>query len=239
MSDTTETKTVPAGSPVTINVAAPAKTEKVAEPEQLAEAKRARREQREAAARAEGANEILKELGVKKSDRARMIEQIKDGRVKLAEVREELEAAKKASTEAKAEVDAFKPYKDQVEQLSNTLKKYADLEFAALPEPFQKALADMKLEDPKARLDMIEVWKKNGIITPAQAKEAVKEVKEAPKPAPIPSNTMATAPSVTSPAGPTMNHYEVWQQLSSSGQHFLAAQYFDAHSRKILEQRPK
>src|SRR6266852_6048000 len=123
-----------------------------------------------------------------------MIEEIKAGRLKLAQAKEEVE-------NAKAEVDAFKPFKDQVEQLTSTLKKYADQEFSTLPEPFQKALAAMKLDDPKARLDMIEVWKSTGVITATQAKEAKTEVKtEATATVTKPSNTMAAVPTANSPA---------------------------------------
>ncbi len=237
MSDELKVGTIPAGSPVTINLTQPAApapaTEKRAEPEQLAEAKKAKREAKLAAARDAGADEMLDKLGVKKSERARMVEEIKAGRLKLAQAKEEVVAAK-------TELDTLKPYKDQLEQITATLKKYADQEFSTLPEPFQKALAAMKLEDPKARLDMIEVWKSTGVITATQAKDATKDVKEtAAATAPKPSNTMAAASGAASPAGPVMNHYEHWKQLQTQGQPFLAAQYWNAHQIKILEQRPK
>jgi hypothetical protein len=232
---------IPAGSPVHINLNSPAP----AEPVQLREGKVSKREEALAEAKSQGANDVLKSLGIKKAERGRMIEAIRAGRMKLAEAKEEAAAAKQEVVAKTAEVDAFKPYKDQVEQLTGKLKEYADQEFGTLPEAFQKTLVDMKLDDPAARLDMIKVWKKNGVITAAQAQAATTAVtSEAAKPASAagtkPSNTMAQTPAdVKTIPGPAANHYEQWKQLTDSNQHFLAAQYFQAHQIKILEQLPK
>ncbi len=219
---------IPAGSPVNINLsAAPAAPVE-------SESKSAKREAQLSEAKTQGANEVLKGLGVKKAERARMIEEIRGGRMKLAEAKQEAEEAKAQVAAKAAEVDAFKPYKDQVDQLTGALKKYADAEFAALPEAFQKVIVDMKLDEPNKRLEMIEILKRNGAVAATAAPTPT------PAPAVKPSNTMAQTPAeIKTPAGPAANHYEQWKQLSESNQHYLAAQYFNAHQIKILEQRPK
>lgn len=233
-----ETVQIPAGSPVNINLGSPAPAV-IAEPSQLREGREAKRDEK---AKAEGVNDVLKALGVKKDARSRMLEEIKGGRVKLAEIKAELVQTKAKVEEKVAEVDAFKPYKDQVESLSNTLKEYADAEFAALPEEFQKFLVDMKTEDPKARLDAIKSLKKSGALTAGQAKTATEAVKDETKgeKKTQSSNTLGQSPNdVKTPTGPAQNHYEQWKQLTDSNQHFLAAQYMQVHQNKILEQMPK
>lgn len=235
-------KVVPAGTPIIINTTAPAKAD---EPSQLRDG-REKREAELAEARSKGANDILKSLGVKKSERARLVEEIKAGRMKIAEVKQEAEAAKTQAAAAQAEADAFKPYKDQVDQLTQALREYADAEFAQLPEPLQKSIVDMKLDDPRQRLDMIKVFKKNGVLgmKPAEATAGNSQVTEQAKPAetkkPNPSTTMATTPKgADAPGGQSMNYYETWRQLKDGGQDFLAAQYLNLHMVKIMEQRPK
>jgi hypothetical protein len=239
-------KVVPAGTPIIINTSAPAKSD---EPSQLRDG-REKREAELAEARSKGANDILKSLGVKKSERARLVEEIKAGRMKIAEVKQEAEAAKTQAAEAKAEADAFKPYKDQVDQLTQALREYADAEFAQLPEPLQKSIVDMKLDDPRQRLDMIKVFKKNGVIglkpseaTGGNSQVATEKKTETPKAEakkPNPSTTMASSPKGSdAPGGQSLNYYETWRQLKDSGQDFLAAQYLNLHMVKVMEQRPK
>lgn len=223
---------IPAGSPVNINLGAAAPAAPVVE----SESKSAKREAAEAKAKAQGQNEVLKALGVKKSERARVLEEVKAGRIKLAETKAELEDARAQAAAATQQVDAFKPYKDQVEQLTGALKEYADAEFSALPEAFQKTLVEMKLDDPRQRLDMIKVFKKTGILG---ATQAAKTDEAATKKTVSPSTTMAAAPNAKdSPSGQALNYYEQWKRLTDSGQSFLAAQYMNVHMQKIIDQRP-
>lgn len=206
------------------------------------ESRREKRESKIAEAKMEGANEVLKSLGVKKSERARMIEEIRGGRMKLAEAKDAAAAANQAAAkidaDAQAQADAFKPWKDQVEQLSSALKEYADAEFSALPEPFQKTIVEMKLDDPQKRLDMIKVFKKTGVLGATSATKTDETAPVAKKP-PAPSTTMATTPGAKdSPTGQAMNYYEQWKAMSDRGEHYLAAQYMNVYSQKIMEQRP-
>lgn len=241
MADENKTS-VPAGSTIIINASEKSKAD---EPSQLRDG-REKREAELAEARSKGANDILKSLGVKKSERARLVEEIKAGRMKIAEVKQEAEAAKTQAAAAQAEADAFKPYKDQVDQLTAALREYADGEFAQLPEPLQKSLVDMKLDDPRQRLDMIKVFKKNGVLDSMKPSEAtagnsqVQTEKKTEAKKPNPSNTMATPPKGSdAPGGQSLNYYETWRNLKDSGQDFLAAQYLNLHMGKIMEQRPK
>jgi hypothetical protein len=180
-----------------------------------------------------GANQVLKGLGVKKSERERVLEDLKAGRLELAQKKQELadakaaaEAEKAKATKATQTAESLKPYQDR-------LKKYADQEFAQLPEPYQKTLADMGIEDPMRRLDTIEMWRKNGVL---QAAASAAEAK--PAAPPKTSSTMANVtPPAPAPAG-DKNHFEQWKALKDSGQTVLAAQYYAAYSRKIIEQRP-
>lgn len=207
------------------------------------DARREKRESKIADAKAEGANEVLKSLGVKKSERSRMIEEIRGGRMKLAEAKDAAAAANQAAAkldaESQAQADAFKPWKDQVEQLTGALKEYADAEFNALPEAFQKTIVEMKLDDPQKRLDMIKVFKKTGVLGGATQAAKTEETAPAAKKTPAPSTTMATPPGAKdSPAGQALNYYEQWKAMSDRGEHYLAAQYMNAYSQKIMEQRP-
>lgn len=238
-----ETKPVPAAAPAPAPAAAPsaAPAPSKAGKADLAEAlrdvlkpsKREKQAARVAEAEARGQNEVLKGLGVKKSERARMLEEIKAGRIELAEKKKEAVEAKAQVAAKAAEVDALKPYQER-------MKKYADAEFESLPEKYQKALAEMKIDDPMRRLDMIELWKRTGVIeAPAATKEATKPGATTTAPTAKPSSTLAAAaPPAASPL-PTLNHYETWKQMKDSGQTFMAAQYLEAHQKKILEQRPK
>lgn len=242
---------IPAGTPIIINAvpAAPAPTP-AAEPTQLREG-RERRESELAEARAKGANEVLKGLGVPKSDRARMIEEIRAGRVKVAVAQETAAAANQVAAQVDAQAQAATAAQEaaakEAEALRASLKKYADQEFAALPETFQKTINEMKLDDPQKRLEMIDVFKRTGLLS-AAAGAAVKPADppaDASKPAAPasvvrpPSTTMAQQPAVTSPPGATMNYYETWKAMTDRGDHWLAAQYLHAHQVKILEQRPQ
>lgn len=235
MADQNQT-TVPAGSPIVINVppTASASAEKV----ESKESKREKREAKMAEAKAEGANEVLKSLGVKKRDRARLIEEVKAGRYKLAEQKEETKAAQEQATQAQAQVDALAPFKAQVEALTGKLKSYADAEFNALPEAFQKTIVEMKLDDPAARLDMINVFKRTGVLGAQTAATSATE-KPAEQKKAAPSTTMGQAPTNVAQTGQAFNHYETWKAMTDRGEDYIAAQYFNLHMRKILEQRPK
>lgn len=223
---------VPAGSTIVLNTTpAPAATEDK-------ESRSAKREAKIAEAKQEGANEVLKSLGVKKRDRARMIEEIRGGRVKLAEAKEETQAAQAQAAQAQAQVDALAPFKAQVEALTGKLKSYADAEFSALPEPFQKTIVEMKLDDPAARLDMINVFKRTGVLG-IKADEKPADAKPADQKKVAPSTTMGQAPTNVAQTGQAFNHYETWKAMTDRGEHFLAAQYFNLHMAKVLEQRPK
>lgn len=195
-----------------------------------------RRAERLAKAEAKGANEVLKTLGVKKSERARVMEELKAGKLKLAEAAAETADAKAKADQAAADAARAKGEMEKLTPYVERMKKYADSEYAALPEAFQKSLVDMKIEDPIARLDMIEIWKKNGALaaTAAAASPGAK-----PQATSKPSATMAAAtPPNASPVA-TLNYFEQWNQLKESGQAFAAAQFFQIHGKKILEQKPR
>lgn len=248
MSD--ENKVIPAGTPIIINTVPT--TPASAEPVQLREG-RERREAELAEAHAKGANEVLKGLGVKKSERARMIEEIRAGRVRLAEARDAAVAANQVAAQVDSDSAAIAAAqgaaKAEAEALRASLKKYADQEFAALPETFQKTINEMKLDDPQKRLEMIDVFKRTGLLSAAAgAATTATEAKPADaKPAapasvvkPVqPSTTLAQPPAATSPPGATLNYYETWKSMTDRGEHWLAAQYLQAHQVKILEQRPQ
>lgn len=240
-----ENKLIPAGTPIIINAvpqAAPTN-----EPAQLREG-RVRREDELAEAKAKGANEVLKGLGVAKSDRARMIEEIRAGRVRLAEAKEAAVAANQVAAQVDADAAAKAAAQEaatkEAESLRTSLKKYADQEFAALPESFQKTITEMKLDDPQKRLEMIDVFKRTGLLSAAlgQAAAPAVENKGAPPTVvapPAPSNTMAKPPATISAPGAALNYYETWKSMTDRGDHWLAAQYLHAHQAKILEQRPQ
>lgn len=231
--------------------------------EALREAIKPSKKERQAQIRAEaeekGANTVLKGLGVKKSERARMLEQIKDGKFQLSAAEEraqaataEAAAAKNAATSAAAEADALKP-------MVARLKKMADREFAALPEPLQKTLIAQKIDDPMQRLDQIEIWKETKVleafagqaaapaaptvppvVQPTADNKPVDGAPVIPQPkVPNPSNTLATGTPTPPKPSATLNHYEQWQEYKNSGQKMLAANFFKTHQAKILEQQPK
>lgn len=236
--------------PIVINVPptpAPSAPAASNEPPQLRDG-REKREADLAEARAKGANEVLKGLGVRKSERARMIEEIRAGRVKLAEAKDVAAAANQAAAQvddqAQAATAAQEAAAKEAEGLRTALKKYADQEFAALPESFQKTITEMKLDDPQKRLEMIDVFKRTGLLS-AAAGAAVEAAAGAAKPADAkpaekkPATTMAKPADQASPPGQAMNAYETWRAMTDRGEHWLAAQYLNAHQVQIFEQRPK
>jgi hypothetical protein len=192
--------------------------------EALAPTKKEREAGIKAKAEAKGANEVLKAAGVKKSDRARMLEELKAGRVELSAVKQQAAAAAAKVEAVTAEAAALTPYVDR-------MKKYADTEFAGLPESFQKTLAAMKLDDPMKRLDMIDLWRANGVL-PAGTAAAVVPVVESKGPANTTAATNPTAPK----NGATLTHAEQWKAMKAAGQDFAAAQFYNLHRTKISEQ---
>lgn len=238
--------TTQSAQPIIINV--PPTTATPSAPLEPVEAKRAKREARIAEAKSEGANEVLKSLGVKKRERARILEEVKAGRMKLAEAKEVASTANQVAVQATTAVsDASKATdaaKAEAETLRTTLKKYADAEFAALPESFQKAIVEMKLDDPQKRLDAIDVFKRTGVLAAgvsaaAAASSTTTETKvETKTETKKPSTTLATPPDQRSPAGASLNYYETWKAMSDRGETWLAAQYLHANQVKILAQRP-
>lgn len=232
----------PNTQPIIVNL--PPQALAPAAPVETTEAKRAKREARIAEAKVEGQNEILKSLGVKKRERGRVLEEVKAGRVKLAEAKEAAATANQVVAQvdaaAAAAAAAQEASKAEADSLRTVLKKYADAEFAALPESFQKAIVEMKLDDPQKRLDAIDVFKRTGLLSAGvSAAAAATQTTATEKPTEKkPSTTMATPPAQTSPTGASLNYYETWKAMTNRGEHYVAAQYLHAHQMKILEQRP-
>lgn len=185
-----------------------------------------KRAERLAKAEAKGANEVLKGLGVKKSERARMLEEIKTGKVTIAEAKKQAEDATAKAQAATAELDAIKPYRD-------ALKEFADATFAELPESAQRFIAAQKVEDPIARMQLIKTMRETGMLSAAQAKDA------ATKPESKGASTTIAAPNPVPPkSGPTLNYYEQWQALKAAGDKLGAAAFRRQYGVKIDEQTP-
>jgi hypothetical protein len=234
MADESAPVATPAPAPVSAPAAQASKSESLIEGlrELVKPSKREKEAELKAKAEAKGANTVLKGLGVKKSDRARMIEEIKEGRLEIAKRREETAAALAVAATAKQEVDKTKAEASALTPYVELAKRVADQEFAALPESFQKSLADMKIEEPLARMEMISIWKKNGVISGAAAAP-----KADPK-APNPATTMAVGNPAAAKTGATLNHYEQWQALRSAGDKMGAAAFRKQFAIKIDEQTP-
>ena len=173
-------------------------------------------------AEARGANALMKDLGVKKSERARMMEEIKAGKVALNARQQEAAEAKAEAAEAKAAVEKANPYVER-------MKLVADAEYESLPESFQKSLTDMSIEDPLERLRMIDIWKKNGALQGAPSTTSVMG-KATTKPA----TTMGASGPAAPRSGPAMTHEDTWRSLRNAGRAFDAAQYYQAHGNSIF-----
>ena len=184
--------------------------------------KREKRAAELASAEDRGANGVLKDLGVKKAERARMMEEIKAGKVALNARQQEADLLRREATEAKAAVDKANPYVER-------MKQFADAEYEALPESFQKALTDMSIEDPLERLKMIDIWKKNGVMqgTTASAGTGAKSVAKS-------ATTMGASGPAAPKSGPAMTHEEVWRSLRDRGSRFEAAQYYQTYGNQIF-----
>lgn len=192
--------------------------EKLVEP-----SKREKRAARIEQAEADGANGVLKGLGVKKAERSRMLEEIKAGKVEIAARRIEAETAKAEAIAAKATIEKSNPYVER-------MKVFADEAYEALPEAFQKALTDMGMNDPLERLKVIDVWKKNGVVDGAPSSSTAKASDKA---VPKPATTLGASGPAAPKAGPALNYLEMYQSLKNSGQKILAAQYWNRYGNLI------
>lgn len=198
-----------------------------------------KRQERIAKAEAKGANEVLKGLGVKKSERARMLEEIKSGKVQLNAANEQAGEFKSRAEKAEAELKALK---DRASAYESLAKSYADDQFNALPEPLQKYIAATAGDSLDARLKAIKTAKESGLIDAKEAAAATAQVKSEAKPAKPADTSKATQPKAPSPAG-ELTHKQVWQQMrapkdgESHGERIarerLAAQYYAAHQISI------
>lgn len=177
--------------------------------------------------RAKGANEVLKELGVdSKKDRRAALEDIKAGRLQLSKKEQEVADAK---AKADAEAAKLKPLEEKLAAKDATLKKYADAEFAKLPENVQKAVAERFGDDPQARLDGIEWMQKHSLVpspvlTPEQKAKAEEEAKKAAANKPAnPATTIAPpGPAAAPPSGPP-NIQEIYDAHMRAGRTIAAS----------------
>lgn len=228
MSDEVKSTTVPAGTPVNINVSSPAREDfKGMSEKQFTE----RLKEAEEA----GVKRLLKDLGIEKKDRKAALEEIREGRMALSKKEQEVKAAKAEAEALKPKVDAASK---RTAELENELKAYVDDIYNNAPENVQKFIAATTSDDVAARMKALRAAKEAGLFTPTQAfaaKEAAKPVVEA-KPA-NPATTMAPDGPAAPKTPGTLNHYETWMELKKSGQTVLAAQFYSKFDKTIEAQR--
>jgi len=215
--------------------------------EALKPTKREREAELKAKAEAKGANGLLKDLGVKgKSERARMLDQIKDGKVRLADANEQASAATAASAAEKARADKaeaeLKAMKEQIGAYESLAKTYADEQFAALPEGLQKFIAATAGDSLEARLKAIKTAKDSGLITVKEAAAASAQAKTDARPA-NPANTSNATNPKAPPATANPTPKQTWEQMRAErpnesqaekiGRQRLAAQFYAANQYAI------
>lgn len=178
--------------------------------------------------REKGARDLLKELGVdSKKDRRAALKEISEGRLQLS--KKEQEAAD-AKAKADAEAAKLKPLEEKLKAKDEVLKRYADAEFAKLPENVQKAIAERFADDSQARLDGIEWMRKHGLLPTAAVPAAGAAATTEPAKPPAPATTIATpGPAPTPPVG-AQTAQQQYDALMRAGKTVAAASFASLHN---------
>lgn len=192
-----------------------------------------------AEAEARGARRTIKALGIDKDQRDNVLAKVRSGEFVLAP------KPKAGDVDYKTEYEKLKPAATELEQLKTRatqdeafFKKVADDAFAALPEPAQKYIAAKAGEDPRGRLNEINMLKESGMLTVgsvvADAKAAAAKAGEAK-----PATTMAS-PGPTSPKSEgEKNAYERYLDIEKNQGKIMAAHHYRANRHAIEAARPQ
>jgi hypothetical protein len=170
-------------------------------------------------AETKGANSVLRELGVKKSERARVLEELKAGKLRLADAAQESAEAKATAAQATSDAEASKAeiaiLKAQSAEKDALLKGWADEQFNALPEELQKFIAATAGESLDARLKAIKTAKESGLITVKEAAAATAQAKGEAKPVKPSTTSVAVNPKALRPEA-SPGPKQIWQQMRES-----------------------
>jgi hypothetical protein len=220
----------PAAPAVVAPPPAPAATAPVTPPAPAADSVTLPREafnQRLRESQAAGQKEFLKTLGFDTPEALSAV-------LKVAK-----DAQSASMTEAQrqqAEIDALKPKAALAERLQPAYARMVNSVFDALPESIRTAIDDVAKGDPEQRANMIDVFRKAGMVGgPAATPPAPGATPGATPPHPALATT--TPPGAPPPPAASKTAYDTWQELEKSSP-TKATIFYDANRVAIEKSRP-